>query len=146
MLYPMLTRHVRLAGAASILVVVALLAPARPRAADDTPQFVITACVQGSVLTGATAAAGDTSARGFSPRYRLAGKKALVKSIKKEHADHIDEFTGTITGDAVTGSSVTMGKLSVKMGGTHGSPNAPYVPETPVFEVRSFRHLEAKCR
>jgi hypothetical protein len=116
--------------------------------ADDPPPFVITACVQGGLLSGAAPAPGDTSARAFAPRYRLAGKKALVKQIKKEHADHIDEFTGTTTGDGfgAPGTSMKMGKLSVRMGTTPSSPNAPYVPETPVFEVQSFRHLEGKCR
>lgn len=117
--------------------------------AADTPEVVvITACVQGGVLADASASASDTSGRGFAPRYRLAGKKALVKEIKKDHADHIDEFTGTITGDGLneSGTSMKLGKLGVRVGAAPGSPNAPYVPETPVFQVTSFRHLEGKCR
>lgn len=131
-----------------VLAILVLLGPSRVPASADAPRFVITACVQGGVLTGAAPAASDTSARGFAPRYRLAGKKALVKQIKKDHANHIDEFTGGITGDGLDGSgtSVKLGKLSVRMGAPAGSPNAPYVPETPVFEVVSFRHLEGKCR
>jgi hypothetical protein len=115
------------------------------------PQVIVTACVDGGLLSGVSAATGDTSRRSFGPRYRLAGPKALVKEIKRDHAGHDDEFTGSITGDLDAtglGPTVDLGKLSVRMGGVgpNDQPNGARVPETPVFEVASFRHTDRKCR
>jgi hypothetical protein len=113
------------------------------------PSIVVTGCVSGGVLSG-VAAADDTSGRTFAPRYRLAGSKAMVKEIKRDHSGHADEFTGIITGDDASlgvGPSVSLGKLSVRVGGNpNDPPNAARVPETPVFEVSSFRHTEVSCK
>jgi hypothetical protein len=131
--------------------VLALALPAlavAPVRAADPPRVVVTACVSGSVLT-AVSSAGEGTGRVFAPRYRLSGRKSLVKDIKSAHAGHVDEFTGTITGDegAASGRSVDLGKLSVRVGGAGpgSQPNAPRVPETPVFEVTSFQHTDATC-
>jgi hypothetical protein len=115
-----------------------------------TPQVTVTACVDGGVLSGMSAAA-QTQRRDFASRYRLSGPKALVKEIKRDHDGHVDEFTGTISGDldaTGTGPTVDLGKLSVRMGGVgpNDQPNAARVPETPVFQVASFKHTDAKCR
>src|SRR3954451_24924899 len=125
---------------------------ASPARGDDTkqPALIVTACVSGGVLSGVEAA-GEASGRIFAPRYRLAGPKAIVRTIKRDHAGHDDEFTGSITGDNSSlgvGPTVDLGKLSVRVGGAgpNDQPNAARVPETPVFEVTSFRHTDAKCR
>ena len=115
------------------------------------PQVTVTACVDGGLLSGMSAAAGDTSGRSFGPRYRLSGPKALVKEIKRDHAGHDDEFTGSISGDLDAtgiGPTVDLGKLQVRMGGVgpDDQPNAARVPETPVFQVTSFRHTDVKCQ
>jgi len=128
-------------------------APAVPISAhgDDAKaaSIVVTACVSGSVLSEVSAV-DDTSGRTFAPRYRLAGPKAIVKEIKRDHAGHADQFTGVITGDNAAvgvGPTVDLGKLSVRVGGgPQDQPNAARVPETPVFQVSSFRHTEVKCR
>jgi hypothetical protein len=118
---------------------------------DDakTPSIVVTGCVSGGVLSEVSAV-DDKSGRTFAMRYRLAGAKALVKEIKRDHAGHVDQFTGVITGDNGSlgvGPTVEMGKLSVRVGGNpNDPPNAARVPETPVFQVSSFQHTDVKCR
>lgn len=117
---------------------------------STTPQVTVTACVDGGLLSGMSAAA-ETAGRTFGPRYRLSGPKALVKEIKRDHAGHVDEFTGSISGDldgTGTGPTVDLGKLSVRVGGVgpNDQPNAARVPETPVFQVASFKHTDARCR
>ena len=140
----------------AILATAVLLASRVPLAVEvaalsgDT-KVVVNACVSGGVLSEVSAAAGDTSGRAFAPRYRLKGKKALVNEIKKEHAGHGDEFTGSITGDLAStgmGPGVDLGGVSVRVGGygPNDQPNAARVPETPVFEVTSFRHTGTRCR
>lgn len=137
----------------ALAVVAASAAPAVPVLAngDDakTASILVTACVSGGVLSEVSAV-DDASGRTFAPRYRLAGPKAIVKEIKRDHAGHADQFTGLITGDnsAVgVGPTVELGKLSVRVGGNpNDPPNAARVPETPVFEVSSFKHTDAKCR
>jgi len=124
-------------------------APARDDSAKR-PAMIVTACVEGGVISG-VAAADDASGRVFAPRYRLTGPKAIVRMIKRDHSGHDDEFTGSISGDNATlglGPTVDLGKLSVRVGGAgqYDQPNAARVPETPVFEVTAFRHTDAKCR
>ena len=125
---------------------------ASPTRADGAkaPSRIVTASVSGGVLSGMEAS-DDASGRVFAPKYRLTGPKAIVREIKRDHAGHEDEFTGSITGDNSSlgvGPTVDLGKLSVRVGGAgpYDQPNAARVPETPVFEVTSFRHTDAKCR
>jgi hypothetical protein len=137
--------------AVAVVFAAAMVAAGPGTAAADGPPAVIRACVSGGTLTEVSAAPDDVSGRVFAPRYRLAGKKALVKEIKKEHAGHGDEFTGTISGDLEgigAGRTVDLGGVAVTMGGAgpNSQPNAPRVPETPVFKVTSFRHTDVKCR
>jgi len=138
---------VAIGAAVSIGAVPAALGEAGP---STPPQLTVTACVDGGLLSGMSAAS-EAPGRTFGPRYRLSGPKALVKEIKRDHAGHIDEFTGSISGDldgTGAGPTVDLGKLSVRMGGVgpNDQPNAARVPETPVFQVASFRHTEARCR
>jgi hypothetical protein len=85
--------------------------------------------------------------------YRLTGKKELIRELQKEHADHLDEVTGTLKSPSSSAGlseprEKQFGKTRVKarVGGVSGDPKeADRVNAVPVITVTSFRHLGRVC-
>jgi hypothetical protein len=159
-------RQLRSAWSTGLAVVcgtaVLLTAPVRaaapaPAQAAETPQkdsrglVVIRGCIESGTLTSASGGDADSTGTGVAGlTYRLAGPRALVKQLRREHDGHTEEITGRIKGELAPRSTVhkkQVGKIGVVVGAGPGvaGPNAPRVPEMPSIEVEAFRHLEDHC-
>ena len=134
----------------------AAAAPAATRP-SGTPQkdsrdvVVVRGCIESGTLTSIAAADADATGDGATGlTYRIAGSRALVKQLRREHEGHTEEITGRIKGEQAPRSTVRtkqVGKIGIVVGTTPGGggQNAPRVPEMPSIEVEAFKHLEDHC-
>jgi hypothetical protein len=149
-------------GLAAACLTAPLLASADPAAGPAPDQadtsrkesrdlVVVRGCVQSGTLTSVASADADSSGEGVAGlTYRIAGPRALVKGLRRDHDGHTEEITGRIKGEQAPRSTVRtkqVGKIGIVVGAGPGGagPNAPRVPEMPSIEVEAFKHLENQC-
>jgi hypothetical protein len=132
-------------------------ASADPSRTSDAAQknertvVVVRGCVESGTLTSVSAGEGDATGTAVAGQtYRIAGPRALVKQLRREHEGHTEEITGRIKGELAPKSTVRqkqVGKIGIVVGTTPGGggSNAPHVPEMPSIEIEAFQHVENHC-
>jgi hypothetical protein len=112
----------------------------RPDAAEAPA--VVLGCVHGSELKLTKPGVSGT----YSDTVRLRGAKKVMKALR-EHEGHEEELTGKLAEPKTKmggGRSKTLGKRTKITVGAHEDRN-PDVPEFPVLDVMSFRHIASAC-
>jgi hypothetical protein len=129
--------------AALALVVVAFAPQDKPKEPSAEPKkgdtIVVKGCINGSLIQD------DDRLRTF----RLTGPKDLLKQIRKEHDNHVDEVTGILQSSlSGTTRGKQFGRTRITIGGgqdpraPRGAPQEEFLP---ALEVTSINHLMGTC-
>jgi hypothetical protein len=118
----------------------------RPIRKGDT--VILRGCLTGGVVEAGELSSPDGNVKHLLPHdYRLTGKKDLLKALKEEHMHHVDAITGVLKTDLPVerkGMGGRIGNTSVGIG--VGNPQASTQRALPVVEVKSFEHVDIRCR
>jgi hypothetical protein len=118
----------------------------RPIRKGDT--VILRGCLTGGVVEAGELSSSDGNVKHLLPHdYRLTGKKDLLKALKEAHMHHVDAITGVLKTDLPVerkGMGGRIGNTSVGIG--VGNPQASTQRALPVVEVKSFEHVDIRCR
>ena len=117
---------------------------------DDSIELTVIGCLKGRVLTTVAKRQADVESGPFvgERRFRLAGKKDLMKEVK-EHDGHLVDVTGIVKKSALIEPGIKVGK-SVTIGGgppVAGSGGTSPIPHEyiPVLDAESVRMRASSC-
>ena len=120
--------------------------PRRPKKGDTV---TARGCLVRGTLEAAELSSENRSVEYLLPlTYRLTGDKKLVKSLKDEHANHVDILVAVLKTDLPDErrqSGAKIGNTHVGFGVVNPNPTANQ-QVLPVLEVKRFEHVGVTCR
>ena len=119
----------------------------RPRVPDDSIELTVIGCLKGRVLTTVAKRQADVESGPFvgERRFRLAGKKDLMKEVEK-HNRHLVEIVGVVKRSALDDKGVESGRIGFSGGAPvagRGIPNS--ADNTPVMDISAVRMRSSAC-
>lgn len=109
---------------------------------------VVRGCLSGGVVEAGELTSADGEYKHLATHdYRLTGKKAMLKTLKDEHAHHVDILTGVLKTDLPTerrGPTGRIGNTGIGIGVGAAPGSSPRA--LPVLEVTAFEHVDVRCR
>lgn len=135
-----------------LLLALVVALPLQEKAHEGRPKkgdtVVARGCVASGVVDGADLVDEEGRVRYAVPMtYRLTGDKKLLKTLKEEHARHLDLLTGVLKSDLQDerrAAGARIGNTRIGLGVPDPNPSNRQV--LPVLEVKSFEHRDVRCR